>query len=362
MIGFDAAAALVGALARPLGVEPVGLSEAAGRTLASPIVARIASPRVDVSAMDGYAVHEADLSGAHSLLPVVGQSYAGGASAGVLPHGACMRVFTGAPLPAGADRVVVQETVRREGAMARFEGDGSGRRHVRRAGSDFGLGDVLVEAGSVLTPQRLVAAAAADLSAVEVWRRPRIVVLATGDELAAPGEASRGRRTIPESVSFGVAALAEAWGARVVARRRCGDDLQALERTAGEALERSDLVVVTGGASVGERDYAKAMFAPYGLDLVFDKVALKPGKPVWLGRVGDVLVLGLPGNPTSAMVTARLFLAPLAAGLAGGDAGSALAWRALPLANRLAACPERETFHRARLVDGRAWVGLRPLK
>jgi molybdopterin molybdotransferase len=144
-------------------------------------------------------------------------------------------------------------------------------------------------------------------------------------------------------------ALAEMWGGRSLASRRLADDLPAMERAAGEALEVADLIVVTGGASVGEKDFAKAMFAPHGLEPIFSKVAIKPGKPVWLGRAGGRLVLGLPGNPTSAMVTARLLLAPLVAGLAGR--AGALLWRLLPLGEPLPACGDRETFHRARRLE-----------
>jgi molybdopterin molybdotransferase len=193
----------------------------------------------------------------------------------------------------------------------------------------------------------MIAAAGADQAEVAVWRRPRLAVVSTGDELAEPGQARDRPGTIPESVSYGVAALAEGLGATV---RRCGrlaDDLASLEKAAAGLVEAADLVVVTGGASVGERDYAKAMFGPAGLELIFSKVAIKPGKPVWLGRVGDTLILGLPGNPTSALVTARLLLAPLVTGLSGGDPAEALRWREARLASPLAACGDRETFIRA---------------
>jgi molybdopterin molybdotransferase len=146
-------------------------------------------------------------------------------------------------------------------------------------------------------------------------------------------------------VSFGVAALAEEWGALGIGTRRLADDLRLMEQAASEALADADLVVVTGGASVGEKDFAKAMFEPHGLKLIFSKVAIKPGKPVWFGRAGRKLVMGLPGNPTSAMVTARLLLAPLVAGLCGRR--DALEWRRVPLATGLPACGDRETFHRA---------------
>ena len=191
---------------------------------------------------------------------------------------------------------------------------------------------------------------------LEVHRRPRLTILSTGDELAEPGTARERADAIPESVSFGVAALAGQWGADTVARERLRDDLPAMQLTAEAALEQSGLVVVTGGASVGEKDFAKTMFEPLGLELVFSKVSIKPGKPVWLGRVGEKLVVGLPGNPTSALVTARLLLVPLLAGLTGRPIEDALGWRTLPLASPLGDCGSRETFHRARSLTGAAEI------
>lgn len=354
MITFDEAAALVAAIGVPLGTESVPLAEARGRVLAAAVLAGHPSPVADVSAMDGYAVREADLATLPAVLPVAGESFAGSRFTGALPDGACLRIFTGAPLPAGADRVVIQEEVQRDGDRARFERPLSPRRHLRVAGSDFQPGDLLVPTGVRLNAQRLVAAAAANLGAVTVHRRPRLAVLATGDELAEPGASGLHGDAIPESVSFGVAALAEDWGATVVSRYRCGDDLARLRPLAARAVEEADVVVVTGGASVGERDFARDMFAPLGLKLVFSKVAIKPGKPVWMGRVGDRVIVGLPGNPTSAMVTARLFLAPLLAGLSGRDPAEALAWRPMRLNDAMRREGDRETFHRARAERGGA--------
>lgn len=351
MITFDEASALVTGIARPLGVEVVALEDARGRVLAQAVLADRASPVSDVSAMDGYAVHDADLLSLPVSLPVIGESFAGAGFSGELPRGACLRIFTGAPLPSGADRVVVQEEVARDASRAIFERPVSTRRHLRRAGSDFRAGDELVAAGSRLNAQRLIAAAAANLAAVEVHRRPTVAILATGDELTAPGSPDLRLDAIPESVSFGVAAMAEHWGARVVSRRRCGDHLALLRAAAAEAVTEADVVVVTGGASVGDRDFARDMFAPLGLELLFSKVAIKPGKPVWMGRAGGAIIVGLPGNPTSALVTARLFLAPLLAGLAGRDPDHALAWRLMTLAGPMPREGDRETFHRA-WMDG----------
>lgn len=343
MIPFEEAVSRVGEVARPLGPERVPLARAAARVLAAPVVAGVDAPPADCSAMDGYAVREADLPG---TLRVIGESFAGSGFGGAVEPGSCVRIFTGAPVPKGADRVVIQEVVERRRDEAIIPPPSGDARHIRVRGSDFRAGQELLLAGDLLTPRALVAAAGADVADVEVWRRPRLVVLATGDELVPPGKARGRPGAVPESVSFGVAALAEQWGGETVASRGLRDDLPGLRHAAGQALEVADVVVVTGGASVGERDLAKAMFEPHGLELIFSKVAIKPGKPVWFGRAQERLVLGLPGNPTSAMVTARLLLAPLVAGLSGR--AGALEWNDVPLGAELPGCGDRETFVRAR--------------
>lgn len=355
MITFDEATALVAGLALPLGTESASLADARGRVLAADVLAGRASPSSCVSAMDGYAVREADLASLPVSLPVVGESFAGARFEGELPVGGCLRIFTGAPLPQGADRVIIQEEVQRTGDQALFGHPLGSRRHLRIAGSDFKAGDLLVPAGHRLNAQRLIAAAAANLGTLDVFRRPGVAILATGDELAAPGSPDPRPDAIPESVSFGVAALVEDWGGIVVSRRRCGDELANLRAAAAAAVTEADVVVVTGGASVGERDFAREMFAPLGLELLFSKVAIKPGKPVWMGRAGGAIVVGLPGNPTSAVVTARLLLAPLLAGLSGRNPGEALVWRRMPLAGSMAHEGDRETFHRA-WMDGQGVV------
>lgn len=350
MISFDEAIALIARAVHPLGHEEVPLGEAAGRVLAQPLSARSAAPRQAVAAMDGYAVVDA-ATRAGLDLTVIGESRAGQGFAGTVAPGQAVRIFTGAPMPDGADRCIMQEYAARDGDRVRFaEGYGPAW-HVRAAGSDFAAGDTLLEAGTRLTPRAMIAAAAADRAMLSVSLQPRIAIIGTGDELAAPGEAHLRADAIPESVTFGVAALAVQAGGRVVHRAIGLDDLPALERAAGEALAVADMVIVTGGASVGERDFAKPMFAPHGLELVFAKVGIKPGKPVWLGRAAGKWVIGLPGNPTSAMVTARLFLLPLLALLQGQALDEVLRWRTLPLAAPLGETGGRETFVRARWED-----------
>ncbi|HEX8232150.1 MAG TPA: molybdopterin molybdotransferase MoeA [Caulobacteraceae bacterium] len=352
MISFDEAAAIACAAARPLGPERVPLRAAAGRVLAAVVTARRDSPPFAVSAMDGYAVRDADVAAAPCVLRVAGESFPGGGYPKPLDVGECVRIFTGAPAPEGTERIVIQEVVARQGDRIRIDTAPGGQRFLRARASDFRSGEVLLPAGRRLSPGAMVAAAAADVGEVEAFRRPRLAVLSTGDELAEPGMAGATPGAIPESVSFGVAALAEAWGGEIVQSARLKDDLTVLQVAAAEALEAADIVVVAGGASVGDRDFAKAMFEPFAPDLLFSRAAIKPGKPVWLARVRERLVLGLPGNPTSALVTARLFLAPLLAGLGGLAPEVALAWRSVRSAAPLPAAGDRETFLRGRWRDG----------
>lgn len=352
MIRFDDALALVAQAARPIGPETVSLATARGRILAAAVASMMDAPPTHVSTMDGYAVRERDLEHERAL-HLVGTSWPGAGFTGAIGARQCVRIFTGAPLPDGADRVVIQEIVERVDDEVRVREALGSERHVRPRGSDFRTGARLLEPGRLLDYRTLIAAASADVGEVQVWRRPRLSILATGDELEEPGHARETPGRIPESVSLGVAALAEQWGADIRGRQRLKDDPDAMRAVAEEALAGSDLVVMTGGASVGEKDFAKEVFASLGLEIVFSRVAMKPGKPVWFGCVGDQLVMGLPGNPTSALVTARLLLAPLIAGLGGRDPTSALLWQRAHLADALPACGDRETFARGRWTDGR---------
>lgn len=352
MIQFDDAVALIRQHALPLDIEHVPVERAAGRVLARPVVASRTAPAAPTSAMDGYAVRDADLASVPAELPVVGESFAGQPFTGEAAPGTCVRIFTGAIVPPGFDRVVIQEHVRRSEGLAVFERPLTAARHIRAAGSDFLAGETILPAGTFLTPQALIAAAGADIGEVATIRRPKVAILATGDELVPPGAAHLRAGMVPDSVSIGIAALVEAFGGRVVQRRRITDSLEALGEGAGEALARSDIVVVSGGASVGERDYAREMFRGHGLELIFSKVAIKPGKPTWLGRAQGRLIVGLPGNPGSALVTARLFLAPLVAGLCGRGPDAAWGWRTARLAEDAPDVGDRETFYRGRLRDG----------
>lgn len=351
MIGFDEAQALLVAALRPLASEDVALIDAYGRVLAKPIFAALPSPRRDVSAMDGFALRNSDAA-IGAQFRVVGHSFAGAALPPAVGAGEAVRIFTGAAMPEGADRVVMQENCAFDDqTMTITCGYGPGW-HVRKAASDFAEGDLLLPEGRLLDPRAMMVLAGADQATAAVYRRPKVAIIATGDELAPPGTARAKPLTIPESVSFGIAAMAEQFGAAIVARFTGGDDLQALNRLADKALAAANLVIVTGGASVGERDYAKAIFAEHELELLFSKVAIKPGKPVWLGQAQGRWVLGLPGNPSSAVVTARLFLAPLLAGLQGRVPSDVLPWEDHKLAATIKVTSERTCFIRANQSPG----------
>lgn len=345
MIGFDEACQRLQGLAGPLASETVDLDAADGRVLAEDVFARRDSPEHPVSAMDGYAVTEAELAAGRTEWCVAATVFAGDSVRGPLAPGACARIFTGAPLPAGLDRVVPQELVQRNADRLVIEPSQLSARHVRAKGSDFRIGQRLLPRGRTLDPGALLLAAAADRATLAVVGQPRVAIISSGDELVPPGQELERRGRVPDSVSFGVASLARRWGAGEVRRRHARDDLGALKKAVAEAQDWADLIVMTGGASVGERDFARAAFDR--LELIVDKVAMKPGKPVWVGRSAETLVVGLPGNPTAAMVTARLFLAPVLAMLTGRPAAAAWTWRDAPAVGVFPPAGDREMFVRA---------------
>lgn len=346
MLSFDEAIALLTENIRPLGAETVALEQSAGRFLAEDLCARSDAPRTDVAVMDGFSVKIASL-GETEPLEVVGEARPSAPFEGSLGKREAIRIFTGAAIPRGADCVIMQEYAHREGTAVTFSAGHGPERHIRTAGSDFRAGDVILERGTRLTPPIMVPASAADNDTVMVARRPKLAIIATGDELASPGNALAVNSAIPDSISHAVSALSRASGAKMVSQVRSPDELPQLIGHASEAVAAADCVVVTGGASVGERDFAQKMFAKTGMDLVFSKLAIKPGRPVWLGLAGTKPILGLPGNPTSAIVTARLFLRPLLAVMQGGSASKELRFVPIRLASTLPRSGNRETFVRA---------------
>ncbi|OYW29458.1 MAG: molybdopterin molybdenumtransferase MoeA [Caulobacter sp. 12-67-6] len=302
--------------AAPLGVETVAIGKALGRVLAQAVDAARDQPPFAASAMDGWAILRADLT-AGAAFSVAGESAAGKAYAGVVGPGQTVRIFTGAPVPAGADLVVIQEEAQRDGNTVRFAAGEDPKANIRPAGGDFRAGDRLLEAGVRLDPWRLSLAAAAGRASLEVARRPRVAILATGDELVQPG-GTPAPDQIFESGSIALAALVETWGGLPTRLTAAADNAQAIAASVADI--DADLIVTVGGASVGDHDLVKPAMARLGLGLRVETIAIRPGKPTWFGTLADGRrVLGLPGNPASALVCAELFLRPLLAALTGRD-------------------------------------------
>jgi molybdopterin molybdotransferase len=357
MISVDEALRLVARTARVLDKETTALDAAAGRTLAEDVFARLSQPPFAASAMDGYAVRFDDVRTTGARLIVIGEAAAGARFAGSLGAREAVRIFTGAPMPEGADHVLIQEEARRVGDEATVVEAQSRAGNVRAAGVDFTAGDRLAEKGQLLTGPVLALMAAGNVDRVPVVRRPRVAIISNGDELAPPGT-DLTADAIVSSIPYGLAPMIAAWGGapRFVGIAR--DDPSDIRRLIGAALD-SDLIVPIGGASVGDRDFMRAAFAERGAAPIFEKVSIKPGKPTWFSTLSDgPAVLGLPGNPASALVTARLFLKAAIDAMTGRAAPAGDALRAV-LAAPLPANGPRETYLRARLDysdDGRLLV------
>lgn len=297
--------------------EQVSLHEAQGRVLAEDIAARLTQPPFDNSAMDGYAVRHADIAELGSVLKVVGTSAAGHAFEGSAGAGEAVRIFTGAPLPAFADTVLLQEDAELlEGGRIRTTFLTPKGRHIRPRGQDFSEGDVVLKTGDVLDAGRLTVAAAMNHPRLTVYARPRIAVLATGDELVPPGTPP-GASQIIASNTYGVSALARKAGAEVIDLGIVRDDKQAILNAVRNALSLDiDVLVTLGGASVGDFDLVQPVLGEAGMELDFWRIAMRPGKPLMVGRLGAIQVVGLPGNPVSSLVCSLLFLEPLVRHLA----------------------------------------------
>jgi molybdopterin molybdotransferase len=328
----------------PLGAEKVELAAALTRVLAEPVTARRDQPPFRVSAMDGYAVRVADTPG---RLRLTGEAAAGRGYDGVLGAGEAVRISTGAAVPEGADAVVIQEDVTRDGDVIQAP-RAAPDENVRPRAMDFAAGTRLLEAGRMLDGVALALAAAAGAARLPVMRRPRVAILSGGDELAAPG-AEPGPFQIFDSGSSGLAGLIESWGGAAEKLPLEKDNIESIARAAEKGLE-SDLLVLIGGASVGDHDHARPALKRLGLELVVDKVSLRPGKPTWFGWARGKGVLGLPGNPASALVCAHLFLKPMIGAMLGRDPSMTLPRARLEEA--LPANGSREHYLRSRLAEG----------
>jgi len=314
MISVEAARARILAAIRPTGPETIGLADGFGRVLAAPVTALLTQPPADVSAMDGYALRASDMR-LGARLRVVGTAPAGHPFAGMVGPGEAVRLFTGSVVPAGADCVLTQEDATlTEGVITVNEAGGPGK-HIRRAGQDFAAGEVVLEAGRRLTARDLGLAAAANHPWLCVYRRPRIAILATGDEITLPGEALR-PGGIVSSNGHALAAFVTAQGGTPALLPIARDNIAAIAAGA-DAARGADLLLTTGGASVGAHDLVQEGLAARGLRLDFWKIAMRPGKPLIFGALGGMPVLGLPGNPVSAWVCALLFLGPAMARMSG---------------------------------------------
>lgn len=307
---------------KPLQGEAVSLERAAGRVLGKAVVAKRDQPPFRASAMDGYAVRHADAATLPATLHIVGVSAAGHGYRKAVKPGQAVRILTGAPVPTGADTVVIQENTKREGDILTVLNPTLEGKNIRRVALDFARGDVLLEANQRLRPRDIGLAAAGNAASLVVRRRPHVILFTTGDELMLPGGKPSPDQII-SSNSNAIAAMVESLGASVTNLGIVRDNLAATKAAVRRGL-KGDILLSTGGASVGDHDYVQEAFKACGVKIGFWKIAMRPGKPFMYGRKGKVHVMGLPGNPVSALVATRLFLKPLVDALLGlpveGDA------------------------------------------
>ncbi|MDE0334701.1 MAG: molybdopterin molybdotransferase MoeA [Defluviicoccus sp.] len=311
MISVDEARERILAALEPMPAEQVGLGAALGRVLAEDVAARRTQPPLAVSAMDGYAVRAGDVDTLPARLKVVGYAPAGRAFEGTVGSGEAVRIFTGAPVPDGADTIVIQENTKQADGgwcIEVVDGKAPTGRYVRPAGLDFSEGDVLLKAGRVLTARDVGLAAGMNLPWLKVRRKPRVAILATGDEIVMPGDPI-GRDQIVSSNALALAGFVTALGAVPVDLGIAPDSAESLRKMAAGA-RGTDLVLTTGGASVGDHDLIRSVLGEAGLEVDFWRIAMRPGKPLIFGRLNETPLLGLPGNPVSSMVCATIFLRP----------------------------------------------------
>jgi molybdopterin molybdotransferase len=351
LLTVDEALARILAGAVPLAeVETIPLSQALGRTLANDIVATLTQPPLDVSAMDGYALRAADLAAPNMRVVRVGESAAGHGYNAPLRAGETVRIFTGAPTPQGADTILLQEDAIVEGNSIGAKTPPVVGRHIRVRGLDFREGEPALTAGTRLGPAQLALAAALNCPSLHVTRRPRVALIASGDELVAPG-AQPGPSQIIASNSYAVAAIVHQAGGEAIDLGIFRDDVADLER--GFALAReteADVLVTLGGASVGDHDLLRPALARQGMALDFWRIAMRPGKPLIHGHLGATRVLGLPGNPVASFVCALVFLAPLLRALLGDPRAGADASDTAIVGIDLPANKARRDYMRAALT------------
>ncbi|HZQ00594.1 MAG TPA: gephyrin-like molybdotransferase Glp [Reyranella sp.] len=342
----DAHARVIAAFSA-LPAETVSINEAAGRVAASAPKARLTQPPADLSAMDGYAVRAEDIQAAPTTLKLVGQAPAGGSYDHALQRGETVRIFTGGPLPMGADSIVIQEDTKADGtAITVLEAPRLGR-HVRKAGLDFSAGDSPFKAGRLLTTRDIALAAAMNLPWLSVHRKPRVAILSTGDELVMPGEPV-GRNQIVSSSGIAVAALMRAWGAEPTLFDIARDDPKLIQRYIAAGAQH-DLLITLGGASVGDHDLVQEALKAQGFSMDFWRIAMRPGKPLMFAAKDRARVLGLPGNPVSTLVCTLIFVKPALERMLG-QAGDFPATMPAKLAVDVSENDQREDYVRAKLT------------
>jgi molybdopterin molybdotransferase len=359
VITVDEAISRITSAVAPLESETVALERAHRRVLARDAIARIDQPPAPVSAMDGYAVRLADAGSTGAALQVIGASPAGHPFSGNVGAREAVRIFTGGVVPQGADAIVIQEDVDVDGERIVLRAPAAPK-HIRAAGLDFRDGEVLVRAGQRLTARDLALIAAGDIAHVDVGRKPRVAFAATGDELSRPGEKHRPGGIVASS-GYALRALIESWGGDLLDLGILPDTVEALQRIP-ERAAHADAVVTMGGASVGDHDLVQRALAPKGFALDFWKIAMRPGKPLIVGRLNGKPFVGLPGNPVSSYVCATLFLKPLIAALLGTPFQQHR--EASRLSGVLRENDSREDYIRARLFhrDGELWAEPFPIQ
>ena len=317
------------------------LAEALGANLAQDIMAKVTLPPRDASAMDGYAVKLANVRKSGAAITVIGEAPAGSPFQGTVDEGEAVRIFTGGAVPDGADHIVIQENAQLHGDTLTTMTDNETARHIRKAGIDFSKGQTLITAGTRLSPAHIALAAAANHAELPIYKRPVVALIANGDELKAPGSAARDGDIISSNAA-GLGALIQSWGGIAQDMGIASDSLESITSLI-KASHNADIIVPIGGASVGDYDYMRTAFKNMGLDLIFEKIAVRPGKPTWFGTLGRQRVLGLPGNPASATVCAHLFLKILM------DHADDIPTSKAVLTTPLSANGPRETYARGRV-------------
>lgn len=347
MISVETALSHLFDLVTPMGVETVPLRQAAGRVLAEEVTTTLTQPPFAASSMDGYALHRAEVE-PDAMFKVIGEAAAGHRFGGIVKAGQAVRIFTGAPIPEGADFVVIQEDTSRRGDLLMLGHDIEDKDNIRPAGGDFKAGDVMT-APRILRPADIALLAAMNIAEVPVHIAPQIAIIATGDELVQPGE-TPGPDQIIASNTYGLAAMLEQIGARCRLIPIARDTTASLTQSF-KVAQTADLIITIGGASVGDHDLVAPVAAELGMEQAFYKVAMRPGKPLMAGKLGKTPMIGLPGNPVSAMVCGVVFVAPMLRKMLG-LAGEAAPRTPMPLAVDLPKGGPRTHYMRALVRDG----------